>query len=280
MKYYHLIFFISCVAANTCVVEDSSKVDCGYAGINSDECVAKGCCWSPAGTNSATPWCFNAVTDSQTGYNLDSLSTTSYGYSGVLSKIGSGSTTYGTDISKLKLEVYLLTTDTIRIKIDDINAGRWQIPQSVVQRRDSGAAVTTTDYNFTYTNSPFTFEVIRKSDGVSIFKSKESLLFKNQYIELSTDLDSKAKTFGLGESARTNHALKTGRTYTLWAADVAALGKDQNLYSSMPLYIQMLNGKAHGALLLNRFASNVKPCLLLHFNDCCYFILDAVMAWT
>jgi alpha-glucosidase (family GH31 glycosyl hydrolase) len=247
-----LLASIAYATASTCAVDNAKKVDCGFAGITSDACVAKGCCWSPAGDNSATPWCFNAGEDSGYGYSLDSIAPTEFGFDGVLSKAGPSSSQYGADITNLQLEVHMISADTIRVKIDDVKAGRWQVPQSVIPRHDTGNSAVSQDYEFSFTNSPFTFEVKRKSDGASLFKSSESLLFKDQYIELTTELNSAAKTFGLGESARTNHALKTGRTYTLWAADVAALGKDQNLYSSMPFYVQMLNGKAHGVLLLNR----------------------------
>ncbi|KAI8826754.1 Six-hairpin glycosidase-like protein [Fimicolochytrium jonesii] len=43
---------------DTCVVADSAKIDCGYAGIDQNGCAAKGCCWKAAAPNSGTPWCF------------------------------------------------------------------------------------------------------------------------------------------------------------------------------------------------------------------------------
>ena len=41
----------------------SSRTDCGYAGINQQQCESKGCCWSPTkSTSNDTPWCFNPST--------------------------------------------------------------------------------------------------------------------------------------------------------------------------------------------------------------------------
>ena len=34
--------------SSTCAVSDYAKIDCGYTGIQQNDCEAKGCCWSPA----------------------------------------------------------------------------------------------------------------------------------------------------------------------------------------------------------------------------------------
>ena len=106
-------------------------------------------------------------------------------------------------------------------------------------------------YSFTYTKSPFTFTVTRKSDKAVLFTSAEDLVFKDQYIQISSQVISETKTFGLGESTRLEHALISDRTYTLWAADIGAQNFNVNLYGSYPFYLQLLNGNAHGALLMN-----------------------------
>jgi hypothetical protein len=49
-----------CSAADQCS-EVSSKVDCGYSGIDQSGCESKGCCWVPVSPNpNNEPWCFNA----------------------------------------------------------------------------------------------------------------------------------------------------------------------------------------------------------------------------
>ena len=49
-----LIFFIFCA---DCVLSDIDKIDCGYMGINENQCVEKGCCWASS-TEAGVPWCF------------------------------------------------------------------------------------------------------------------------------------------------------------------------------------------------------------------------------
>lgn len=33
--------------AQSCTLEDAQKTDCGYMGINQQQCESKGCCWRP-----------------------------------------------------------------------------------------------------------------------------------------------------------------------------------------------------------------------------------------
>ncbi len=139
----------------------------------------------------------------------------------------------------------------IHIKITDANKARWEIPQSLIKRPVATQRAVNELYAFTYTASPFTFEVTRKSDGRSLFKSLSQMYYKDQFIQLATSIDSSATTFGIGESARLTQALQPGHTATLWARDQPAVTKNVNLYGSYPMYLQMVAGAAHGALLLN-----------------------------
>jgi alpha-glucosidase (family GH31 glycosyl hydrolase) len=234
---------------STCAVSDSAKVDCGYAGIDQGGCESKGCCWSPAGDNSATPWCFYA--GQSAGYSLSGLAETSTGLKGTLKLIGNGNPAYGPDIKELSLEVVYESEDIIRVKITDANNARWEVPESVVKRSHATSKPISSNLKFSYTESPFSFEVKRVSDGQSLFKLGESFTFKDQYLEIPTSFDASAKTFGLGESSRLNHALQAGHTYTMWAADIPALSFNKNLYGSYPYYLQMINGQAHGVMLMN-----------------------------
>ena len=49
----------------SCEVSESLRTDCGYMGINQQQCEAKGCCWKPAQFSAVEeespkgiPWCF------------------------------------------------------------------------------------------------------------------------------------------------------------------------------------------------------------------------------
>ena len=59
-----LVGAAAAVSSDSCSVEYSDRFDCGQDGTNEEECVAKGCCWSPvtatatARASGGTPWCF------------------------------------------------------------------------------------------------------------------------------------------------------------------------------------------------------------------------------
>lgn len=243
---------------STCAVNDSDRVDCGFAGITSDQCQSKGCCWVPAEQYSSTPWCFYDGVAQTNQYSLSSMTSTSTGFEGTLNLIGEGDNIYGTSIKTLKLEVLFENENYARIKITDPANKRWEVPDNVVHRPTVSSQPSNKNYEFKYTENPFSFEIIRKSDGVSVYKFSDSLKFKDQYIQLTSQFDSRAKTFGIGESTRTNHALTAGTTYTLWARDEPAAVMGVNLYGSLPYYVQMLDGKASGAMLFNSNGMDVK----------------------
>jgi alpha-D-xyloside xylohydrolase len=214
-----------------------------------------GCCWTSAGENSVTPWCFYG-TELASGYSLTNFMETDIGFTGELTLLGNGTSTYGADISKLLLEVIMETSDIIRVKLTDATKQRWEIPETVLSRSHVSAKPATQNYKFQYTALPFSFAVLRISDDKydkTLFKvDANSIVFKDQYIELGTSYDEGDKIFGLGESTRLNHALAADTTYSMWAADIGALGFDRNLYGSFPFYLQLgKNGAAHGAMLLN-----------------------------
>eukprot|EP00759_Apiculatamorpha_spiralis_P025738 PhF_6_TR29100/c0_g1_i1/m.42442/K01178/SGA1; glucoamylase len=60
---FRLLLLVSAVVAvlgQSCNIPDGSKSDCGYVGINSTQCQAKGCCWAQS-PNNGVPWCFYAA---------------------------------------------------------------------------------------------------------------------------------------------------------------------------------------------------------------------------
>lgn len=117
-----------------------------------------------------------------------------------------------------------------------------------------------------YTRKPFGFAVTRISTGDVLFNSTppmtsaandellfNSLVFKDQYLEISTQLPAGASLYGLGESTRPDGLkLKTNHTYTLWATDIGSINLDMDLYGSYPFYLDVREGGlSHGVLLLN-----------------------------
>lgn len=52
------LLFVLVLGQDACNIANSTKIDCGYSGINQEGCNDNGCCWVPAGQGSSTPWCF------------------------------------------------------------------------------------------------------------------------------------------------------------------------------------------------------------------------------
>ena len=46
-------------AACTKLLRGVRKVDCGFFGVNEQQCLGKGCCWVPAKAGTNDPWCFH-----------------------------------------------------------------------------------------------------------------------------------------------------------------------------------------------------------------------------
>jgi len=69
-------------------------------------------------------------------------------------------------------------------------------------------------------------------------------LFKDQYIEFTTNVPEDADLYGLGEVTLPTGLLlpRNGRTITMWARDFPCAFPDVNLYGSHPFYLQVNKG--------------------------------------
>lgn len=166
----------------------------------------------------------------------------------------------------------------MRVHITDANKQRWEVPYSLLPReqppsltpqtiigRSRKNPITVSEYSgsellFSYTSDPFTFSVKRKSNGDTLFSSSSeefsSLVFKDQYLEISTKLPKDASLYGLGENTQP-HGIKLypSDPYTLYTTDISAINLNADLYGSHPMYMDLRNrgGQAstHAVLLLN-----------------------------
>lgn len=198
-----------------------------------------------------TIFLFTIFSSGFSSYDLIDRQSTAYGFDGTLQLASEDVQSYGLSLTKLALSVYMDREEYVRVKITDLEHARFEIPDSVIERPKVGAALDATKYSFQIVESPFSFNVIRNDDNQNIFSFSSNFTFKDQFIQFSSLIDSSATTYGLGESTRLQQHLTSGTTYTLWARDEPAAVRDTNLYGSYPVYWQILNGQAHGAMLFN-----------------------------
>ncbi|XP_071735645.1 alpha-xylosidase 1-like [Rutidosis leptorrhynchoides] len=180
---------------------------------------------------------------------------------------------YGPDIPLLQLYVKHETDDRLRVHITDANHQRWEVPYNLLPRAKPKSQTTGQHQNpnipiefsgtkltFNYIADPFSFSIKRKSTGEILFNSisttnspYNSLVFKDQYLEISTTLPETASLYGLGENTQP-HGIKLAPNdpYTLWTTDQSAINLNMDLYGSHPVYMDLRpGGNAHGVLLLN-----------------------------
>ncbi|KAL1807012.1 hypothetical protein ACET3Z_030080 [Daucus carota] len=180
---------------------------------------------------------------------------------------------YGPDIPLLQLYVKHETNGRLRVHITDAKKQRWEVPYNLLPRAQPPSLKPTitrslnkptifsqdtsnTDLIFSYTKDPFTFAVTRKSNGQTLFNSSSTLVFKDQYLEISTTLPKDASLYGLGENTQP-HGIKLypNEPYTLYTTDISAINLNTDLYGSHPVYMDLRNvggeAQAHAVLLLN-----------------------------
>lgn len=280
-------------SAPTCVVDPALRVPCGSSGYlkdgkllnaNSsltvekiyaaDSCLADGCCWMRSfqkDERSARHDCYetiqSGINDELKGYELVDLIETDYGIKGTLNLLGKVNHVYGDDIQTLSFELFYHTADILQFKITDVKKTRWEIPEFTIPRhKPKLIPYQTRNYIVNYVQKPFRLQFIRKENNQVLFTLDPLLVFKDQYIEFSIthDVRHTFNTFGFGESTRLKQALQVNRMYTLHAVDLASLFLSENLYGSLPFYIQQATnpeypnfGQAHGGLLMNSNSMDV-----------------------
>ncbi|RDX96234.1 Alpha-xylosidase 1 [Mucuna pruriens] len=213
------------------------------------------------------------------GYRLVSIEETPDGGLVGILQVKQKTKIYGPDIPLLRFYVKHETENRLRVHITDAQKQRWEIPYNLLPREQPPPLsqsigkfrknpITISEYSgsellFSYISDPFSFAVKRKSNGETLFDSSSgdsdpfsSLVFKDQYLEISTKLPKDASLYGLGENTQP-HGIKLypGDPYTLYTTDISAINLNADLYGSHPVYMDLRNagGKAsaHAVLLLN-----------------------------
>ncbi|XP_047314192.1 alpha-xylosidase 1-like [Impatiens glandulifera] len=216
------------------------------------------------------------------GYRLTSIEKLPDGALIALLQVNNKTNIYGPDIPNLQLYVKYETNERLRVHVTDADKPRWEVPYDLLPReppvplkKTIGRSMKKTqllspsdEYSsseliFSYVPNPFGFAVKRKSDGQILFNSSaeksdpyNNLVFKDQYLEISTRLPTDASLYGLGENTQPNGIkLNPNDPYTLYTTDVSAINLNTDLYGSHPVYMDLRmvgnDAFAHAVLLLN-----------------------------
>ncbi|KAF9300786.1 hypothetical protein BG003_003083, partial [Podila horticola] len=146
----------------------------------------RNCCWDPLKPNNLNaPYCFLRQHLCK-GYGVRSATTTANGVQVQLDLNGGsqGCARFGEDIPRLKVIVDFETKSRIRVRILDRERSRYEIPASALPNpQDTAKVVGKLDYDFKYTENPFTFSVIRRTTGEAVFQTNvpglDSLVYEN-----------------------------------------------------------------------------------------------------
>lgn len=94
------------------------------------------------------------------------------------------------------------TEDRLHVLIQDKANQVYQVPDSVFTRpQSSSVSAASSNLEFSYVTSPFSFTISRNNGGEVLFDSSAAdLIFEDQYIRLRTNLPDSPSLYGLGES--------------------------------------------------------------------------------
>lgn len=94
-----------------------------------------------------------------------------------------------------------LLASRLHVLIEDQDEEVYQVPTEILPRpnRENGTA-SNSELRFSYTASPFSFAVTRKSSGEVLFNTSGApLIFESQYLNLRTSLPQSPNLYGLGK---------------------------------------------------------------------------------
>ena len=106
---------------------------------------------------------------------------------------------------------------------------------------------------FHLSENPFSFSVIRKSTGETLFDTSGSaLVFEDQYLRLRTNLPMNPNLYGLGENSDSLRLPISNYSHTFWNAGESYIPTLANLYGTHNIYYDH-RGKngTHAVFLLN-----------------------------
>ena len=179
-------------------------------------------------------------------YVVTSVANTAYGLEANLSYAGDHLPFNAA--ANLTMRAYWDERYRLRVRVyNSDDTVEFSLPQSLLQVNTTVTGVAFTEYNFSYTNDPFGFAVVRQADGYVLFNCTPpanatgqpafaGLQYETQNIQLTTQLQKGPYVYGLGERVESLR-LPVDSVYTLWARGDALPGvqpSHRNLYSTLP----------------------------------------------
>ena len=146
----------------------------------------------------------------------------------------------------------------LHVIIEDQDRIVYQVPESVVPRPTSTGSPES-ELTFTYTESPFSFAVLRQTGEVLFNTSGSPMIFESQYLGLRTALPPDPNLYGLGEHSDRFRLNTTNYTRTLWSRDAYGIPAGTNLYGNHPVYVDHRGEDGtHGVLFMNSNGMDIK----------------------
>ena len=246
------------------------------------------------------PWCFRPNDNPSTYAAESQIFPTSPCMAATLSSSHSTLPELGRDLQQLKATAEEVAPGIIRFRLKDANKERWEVPASLFSvdsiagsgnrwlcdemntktktDKKEGSFPGSSGLQVDWVGDPFSFRVLRHAEESSTgsgtaFDTKQNdpeaiwdstglrLVFKEQYIEFSTWIDSDVTLYGAGERAsHTLHLERNGLPRTLWNHDLGPTFLEQNSYGSHPFVLALRpSGTAFGFFLLSSNGMDIIP---------------------
>jgi hypothetical protein len=253
-----------------CSVLFNERTDCGRVGITREACLALNCCWRPApGGRHGIPWCFQSR-GLEPAYSIRKIYREPEDanwdtFFELIHKDWSQDPAAAKELTG----TIQRQADTFHLKI--VGDGHAQVPVALYKDtpgysmpliewlRDESECQLSIDIK----SSPFQFTITRKDTAEVLFSTEardeddpfDSIIYKQPFVEIGTQLLKDHHIYGLGE--RTSRFKRRPRRMAMNARDTPAI-EEQNSYGTHPFYMEMRNGRAHGVLMLNSHPMEVE----------------------
>ncbi|KZV75261.1 glycoside hydrolase family 31 protein [Peniophora sp. CONT] len=195
------------------------------------------------------------------GYELTSVQENASGLTASLALAGDPCNAYGLDISNLTVIVTYETAERLHVSISDAEQQQFTLPAEYFPRPVNESTLKeSSDLEFNYESSPFTFWITRASNGDVLFDTRNAslptestsalageplngfkLVFEDQYLELTSALPKNANIYGIGEAVSTSGLRRdvsiNGTLQTMWARDIQD-PVNENMYGMHNVYLE------------------------------------------